>query len=189
MLKDLPELPEARRARYRRDFGLSSYDAEVLVAERPLADFFEKAVAGYSQPKIVANWVTQNLMGALNAKGAAIDNSPVTPEQLVELLNLLEHGVINGKQGKDVLVKMVVTGRTAGTIIKEDGLAQVLDEGAVAKWVEEAMKEFPQSVADVRSGKGQAVGFLVGQVMKKSGGKANPGIVNKLLKDRLKVGS
>lgn len=185
----MPELPEVKRERYRGPWGLSDYDTEVLVGDQALSQFFERTVALMDEPKTVANWVSQNLLGALNAKGIPLNNSPVTPEGLADLLRLLRQGSLSGKQGKEVLITMVMTGKPAAEIVREEGLVQVLDSDLVGRWVDEAMREFPQSVTDVRSGKVQAIGFLVGQVMKKSGGKASPAVVNQVLRERLNSSS
>lgn len=187
VISSMPEMPAMRRQRYRDQYGLSAYDAGVVVAERALSDYVERVIELFPQAKTAVNWITQSLLGALNAEGLPIDRQPVTPDRLAAFLKLLDAGTISGKQGKDVLVKMVKSGKAADAIVKEDGLAQVLDVSAVTAWVDQAIQEFPKSVEDVRQGKTQAVGFLVGQVMKKSGGKANPGVVNQVLKQRLNV--
>jgi aspartyl-tRNA(Asn)/glutamyl-tRNA(Gln) amidotransferase subunit B len=183
--KSIPELPQARKKRLVEDLGLPSYDAEVITSSKSLADFFDAAVKEYSDAKTVANWVMGELLRLLNANNQSIDETLIRPENLAELLKLIDKGTISGKIAKQVFVEMFTTGKTPDTIIKEQGLIQISDESAILTIVDQVIEANPKSVEDVKNGKEKAIGFLVGQVMKATKGKANPGLVNKLLRDRL----
>lgn len=182
--KTLPELPLARRNRL-VSLGLSDYDAGVITASRAFAEFFDQALAHYIDAKTLANWVMGDFSRLLNAKGLSIGESPVKPEQLAELLSLIEKGTISGKMGKSVIEEMFETGSDPGVIVKEKGMAQISDAGALAGIIDEIVAANPQSVEDFKAGKERAIGFLVGQVMKATKGQANPGLVNQLLKEKL----
>lgn len=181
----LPELPDARRKRYMEDFGLSRYDATVLTSTKELGDYFEACVAAYPQPKTVANWVMGELARLLNASNLEITASPVTPDKLVALLRLIDDGTISGRIAKTVFEEMFTTRKDPATIVREKGLVQIADAGALRAVVEEVIKANPRSVQDYKGGKEKALGFLVGQVMKATRGKANPALVNELLKEML----
>lgn len=181
----LPELPDPKKHRFMDDFGLSAYDAAVLVAEQKNAAYFE-AVATGNDAKKAANWVTTELFGALNKAGKTIDESPITAENLAGLLELIEDGSISGRIAKDVFAEAFETGKDMAKIIEEKGLKQVSDTGALEKLVEEAISENPAQVEEFKAGKEKLIGFFVGQVMKKSKGQANPGMVNKILVEKLK---
>ncbi len=181
--KTLPELPDAKKKRF-IDMGLSSYDASVLVAEKERAAFYEK-VANNNDAKMAANWVTTELAGALNKAGKSLDESPVSAEQLSGLLKLIADDTISGKIAKDVFAAMFASGKDAAAIVEEKGLKQVTDTGAIEKIVDEVLAENPDKIAEYKSGKDKLFGFFVGQTLKKSGGKANPAIVNDLLKKKL----
>ncbi|MDD3654278.1 MAG: Asp-tRNA(Asn)/Glu-tRNA(Gln) amidotransferase subunit GatB [Desulfotomaculaceae bacterium] len=183
--RSLPELPDDRKERYVREYGLPAYDAMVLTNTRELADYFEACVAAYPNPKTVSNWVMGDLSRLLNASGVDITNCSIKPRQLSELLQLIDKGTISGKIAKTVFEEMFASGKAAETIVKEKGLVQISDEGAITAIVEEVIANNQKSVDDYRAGKDKALGFLVGQVMKASKGKANPALVNKLLKERL----
>lgn len=183
--KSIPELPQARKKRLVEDLGLPSYDAEVITSSKSLADFFDAAVREYSDAKTVANWVMGELLRLLNANNQSIDETLIRPENLAELLKLIDKGTISGKIAKQVFEEMFTTGKTPDTIIKEQGLIQISDESAILTIVDQVIEANPKSVEDVKNGKEKAIGFLVGQVMKATKGKANPGLVNKLLRDRL----
>jgi len=183
--KSLPELPDARKERYVRDYGLPGYDAGVLTNTRELADYFEDCLAGYGNPKTVSNWVMGDLSRLLNAKSMDVADCPVRPGQLAALLRLIDGGTISGKIAKGVFDEMFETGKDPEAIVKEKGLLQISDEGAIATAVDEVIAKNPKSVADYRAGKEKAIGFLVGQVMKATRGKANPDLVNRLLKEKL----
>jgi aspartyl-tRNA(Asn)/glutamyl-tRNA(Gln) amidotransferase subunit B len=182
----LPELPDARRARYQAELGLSAYDAEVLTAERPLADFFEDCVALLpGQAKSIANWVMGELTRKLNDGGLSITASPVTPARLTALLKLIEAGTISGKIAKTVFDEMWATGQEPARIVEEQGLVQVSDTGAIEQLVDQILAANDAQVAQYRGGNEKVFGFFVGQVMKASKGKANPALVNELLKSKL----
>jgi aspartyl-tRNA(Asn)/glutamyl-tRNA(Gln) amidotransferase subunit B len=181
----LPELPEQRRQRFVEQFVLSRYDAELLTSSRATADYFEDAVGRLSQPKAIANWMTGELFRLLNAEGVEIGQSKLTPARLVELIELIDQGTISGRIGKEVFEETFRTGAAPREIVEKRGLGQISDTGALERLVDEAIAANPKSVADYRAGKAQALGFLVGQVMKSSRGKANPATVNELLRDRL----
>jgi aspartyl-tRNA(Asn)/glutamyl-tRNA(Gln) amidotransferase subunit B len=189
--KTLPELPENRRARFEKDLGLSPYDAGVLTAEKPLADYYEEGLAPFSSvtrpaaAKPLANWLTTELLGRLNALKKDITQSPIPPSSLAALVDLLLKNTINGKAAKVVFAHLFTHGGDPQTIVNEKGLLQVEDEGQIRLWVEEVVVTNPSIVADIRGGKGGALGSLVGQVMKKSSGRANPQTVNRLLKQIL----
>lgn len=180
----LPELPDAKKKRFTEVFGLSPYDASVLIAEKSRAEFFETAANG-NDPKLAANWLTTELLGALNKSGKTLEESPVTAAQLGGLVKLISDDTISGRIAKDVFAEMMETGKDAAAIVEEKGLKQVTDTGAIEKVIDEVLAENADKVAEYRSGKDKMFGFFVGTVMKKSGGKANPGMVNDLLKKKL----
>jgi aspartyl-tRNA(Asn)/glutamyl-tRNA(Gln) amidotransferase subunit B len=181
--KTLPELPDAKKKRFVA-LGLSAYDAGVIVAEKERADFYEK-VANNNDPKLAANWVTTELAGALNKVSKDLTDSPITAEQLGGLIKLISDNTISGKIAKEVFAEMFTTGKDAAKIVDEKGLKQVTDPAAIEKLVDEVMAENPDKVAEYKSGKDKMFGFFVGQILKRSGGKANPGMVNDLLKAKL----
>lgn len=183
--RSLPELPDARRERYVQEYGLPRYDAGVLTNTKELADYFEACLTGYPNPKAVSNWVMGDLSRLLNANNRDITDCPIKPEQLASMLQLMDKGTISGKIAKTVFEEMFATGKDAEAIVKEKGLVQISDEGAITAVVDEVLAKNPKSVEDFRDGKEKALGFLVGQVMKATRGKANPELVNKLLKERL----
>ncbi|WP_459927576.1 Asp-tRNA(Asn)/Glu-tRNA(Gln) amidotransferase subunit GatB [Desulfosporosinus burensis] len=182
--KTLPELPAARRARLQA-LGLSAYDAGVITQAKALSDFFDAALAYYGDAKTLANWVMGDLTRLLNSNQCSVVDSPISPEKLAELLALIEKGTISGKIAKSVIEEMYNTSKDAKTIVKEKGLAQISDEGALLGIIDSVLAANPQSVEDYRAGKDRAIGFLVGQIMKATKGQANPGVVNQLLKERL----
>lgn len=181
---DLPELPDEKKQRYCEVMGLSPYDASVLSADKASAAYFER-VANDNDPKLAANWMTSELFGRLNKEGKTIEESPVSADQLAGLIQLIADNTISGKIGKTVLDKMFETGKDATTIVEEEGLKQVTDTGAIEKIVDEVIAANPDKVAEYKGGKDKLFGFFVGQVMKASGGKANPAAVNEILKTKL----
>ncbi|MCZ6659971.1 MAG: Asp-tRNA(Asn)/Glu-tRNA(Gln) amidotransferase subunit GatB [bacterium] len=182
----LPELPDAKRARFEDVYGLPAYDAGVLTATRALADYYEAAVEAFADdPKMVSNWVMSELLGLLNRDGREITESPVDPGGLAGLLRLMADGTISGKIAKEVFEEMYATGRDAEAIVEERGLEQISDAGELEALVVQVLSENPDAVERYRSGKTQIVGFLVGQVMKATKGQANPKIVNELLLSNL----
>jgi aspartyl-tRNA(Asn)/glutamyl-tRNA(Gln) amidotransferase subunit B len=180
---DLPELPDEKRQRFQRDFGLSAYDTDILVSDRAIADYFED-VAGGRDAKQAANWVINDLLGHLKKAGEAIETTPVSPARLGALLDLQSEGVISGKIAKEVFEIMFSQGGDPREIVKARGLTQVTDTVAIEKLVDEVIAANQDKVAQVAE-KPSMIGWFVGQVMKASGGKANPQAVNKLLKDKL----
>jgi len=181
----LPELPEAKRARFTAELGLPEYDAEVLSASRELAQYFEATVALFNQPKTVSNWVMGEVTRALNEDGKQIADCPVTPALLAELLKLIEKGTISGKIAKTVFDEMYKSGKEPAVIVQEKGLVQVSDTGAIEAIIDEVLEREAGQVAEYRSGKDKLFGFFVGQVMRASKGKANPAVVNDLLLKKL----
>ncbi|MFC4352866.1 Asp-tRNA(Asn)/Glu-tRNA(Gln) amidotransferase subunit GatB [Fodinicurvata halophila] len=185
---NLPELPDEKKARFIKDYGLTPYDASVLVAEQANAAFFEAVLGegGKRDPKTVANWVTVNFFGALNASGLDLKDAPVGAEQLGGLIDLIADGTISGRIAKDVFEEMWATGKDAAAIVEEKGLKQITDTGEIEAIVDTVIAENPDQAEQYRSGDNpKVIGWFVGQVMKASQGKANPGMVNQLLKDKL----
>lgn len=182
----IPELPDARQARYIAEYGLSSYDAGVLTASMKLANFFEDSLKYTSDAKASANWIMGDLLGYLNANNLELDDVKITSQGLGEMIQLIEKGTISTKIAKTVFKGTLETGKSPAQIVEEQGLVQISDEGAIVAIVDQIIAANPQSVEDFRAGKDKAIGFLVGQIMKETKGKANPGLVNKLLMERLK---
>ncbi len=180
----LPELPDAKKARFITDYGLKAYDASVLVAEKPSADFYETVAKG-RDGKLAANWVTVELFGALNKSGKSIADSPVSAAALGELVGLIQDNTISGRIAKDVFEEMFATGKAAAAIVEEKGLRQVTDTGAIATAIDQILAQHSDKLAEYRGGKDKLFGFFVGQVMKATGGKANPALLNDLLKQKL----
>lgn len=181
----LPELPDARKKRFIQDYKLPEYDADVLTSSKGLADFFEQCVHIYNNPKVVSNWVMGELLRMMNAADQEIEDMQVKPAGLARMLELMDQGTISGKIAKTILEDMFNSGKDPEVIVKEKGLEQISDENVIENVVDEVIAANPKSIADYRGGKKQALGFLVGQVMKSTRGKANPGLVNKLLRDKL----
>jgi aspartyl-tRNA(Asn)/glutamyl-tRNA(Gln) amidotransferase subunit B len=185
LAQDLPELPDAKRARFIKDYGLSAYDADVLIAEKEAADYFE-AVARGRDPKQAANWVINELFGRLNKEGGNIVDSPVTADQLGAILNLINAGTISGKIAKDVFDIVWTEGGDPARIVEARGLKQVTDVGAIEKAVGAVMAANPDKVEQAKA-KPALIGWFVGQVMKATQGKASPQAVNELLKSKLGI--
>jgi aspartyl-tRNA(Asn)/glutamyl-tRNA(Gln) amidotransferase subunit B len=181
--KNLPELPDEKKARFMRDFSLSAYDAGVLVAERETADYFETVAKG-RDGKTAANWVINELFGRLNKESIDIVNSPVTANQLASMLDLIKDGTISGKIAKDLFEIVWIEGGDPRAIVEQRGMKQVTDTGAIEKVVDEIIAGHPDKVADAKTNP-KAIGWFVGQVMKSSGGKASPQAVNDILKRKL----
>jgi aspartyl-tRNA(Asn)/glutamyl-tRNA(Gln) amidotransferase subunit B len=179
----LPELPDAKKARFIEQYGLSAYDAEVLVAERAAADYFEQAAEG-RDAKLVANWVIGDLFGALNRAGRDIARAPVTPERLGRLVGMIQAGAISGRIAKDVFQRMLETGEDPKKIVAEQGLAQISDTGALDQVIDALIAANPAQVAGYQKNP-KALGWFVGQVMKATKGQANPQLVNDLLRKKL----
>jgi len=182
--KSLPELPDAKRARFVDAYGLTAQDADVLVAEKASADYFESVAVG-RDAKLAANWVTGELFAALHRLGVGIEQSPIPAEALGELLDLMREGTISGRLAKDVFAAMLETGKPARDIVEDRGLRQVTDSGAIEGAVAAVLAREPDKVAEYRGGRDKLFGYFVGQVMKATQGKANPGLVNEVLRRRL----
>ena len=181
----LPELPDAKKERFIAQYGLKAYDASVLTAELDSADFFETVARGRKDPKLAANWVIGDWFASLKRAGKDVAQAPVAAAALAGLLDLIEDGTISGRIAKDVFALMVETGRQAGAIVEEKGLRQVTDTGAIEAAVDRVIAENAAKAAEYRAGKQALSGWFVGQVMKATGGKANPALVNEILKRKL----
>jgi len=182
---ELPELPDARRERYMRDYGLSAYDAGVLTASKDLSDYYEEVVKHCQDPKTAANWVMVELMGYVNAQGIEVRDVKLSPANLGKLITLINKGTISGKIAKQVFKELLETDRDPEAIVKEKGLVQITDPEVLRPIVLQVLDANAQSVVDYKNGKDRALGFLVGQVMKATKGKANPELVNKLLLEEI----
>lgn len=183
--KAMPELPSAMLERFESEFRLNFSDASQLVAEKDLAEYFETVARVTGNPKAAANWILSELARELNNIGVAISGSPVSAENLGGLIKLVDEGKISGKQAKEVLTEMFGSGKTADQVVSEKGLEQISDAGAIEKLVDEVIAQNPEQVNAYRSGNDKLLGFFVGQIMKQSSGKANPQVVNKILKSKL----
>lgn len=181
----MPELPEARRKRFSEQYGLSYADASQLVSERSLADYYEKAVEASGNARTTANWIRSELLRELEANGLSASDSPIAAAELGALVRMIAEAKISGKQGKDVLVEMFKTGKSAATIVEEQGLVQVSDTGEIDSLIDSVIAANPDQVTSYRSGKETLFGFFVGQVIRASKGKANPKIVNERLRAKL----
>src|SRR5262249_27149497 len=182
----LPELPWAKRERFEREYGVSSYDAGVLADDLALSRYFEAAARGTNRGKAIANFVINDLLSALSAGGIELDACRIQPEHLAGLAALIESGAINSKQGKEVFAEMFQNGQAPEAIVQARGLKQESDLGAIEAMCREVIAANPKSVEDFRAGKAAAINFLKGQVMKVSKGKANPGLVGETLERLLK---
>lgn len=185
-LKDnLPELPAAKKARLMEEDGLPAYDAGIITASKAAADFYDGVRAHYGDAKKISNWIMGDLLAQVNALGIDLAEIKIQPEQLAALLKLQDDGTISGKIAKEVFAEMFATGKDPEAIIKEKGLVQISDEGALGTVIEDVLNSNPKSIEDYKAGRKQAMGFLVGQVMKATKGQANPALVNKLLAEKL----
>jgi aspartyl-tRNA(Asn)/glutamyl-tRNA(Gln) amidotransferase subunit B len=185
--ESLPEMRDQKKARFIGEYGIPEYDASVLTLSKPLADFFEKCVEGFRQPKTVSNWLMGDFLRELNNQNIDADQSPIGPEHVVGMLKLIDQGVISGKIAKTVFEEMFSSGEHAEAIVKRKGLIQITDEDELESVVETVMAENPDEVEAYRGGKDKLLGFFVGQVMKATGGKANPGLANRILKEKLRA--
>lgn len=182
----LPELPQAKRERFIADYGLTDYDAGVLTASKPVAQYFEDAVAAGAEAKAASNWVTSELMGALNAEGLEIGDAKIAPAGLAELIKLITEGTLSSKLAKEVFGHMFENGKSASVIVEEKGLKQVSDTGELEGVLQKIFDDNPDEVAQFKAGKQKLMGFFVGQVMKQTKGQANPKLVNELVRKILK---
>jgi len=181
----IPELPAARLRRFMQAYQLTEYDATILTNSKGLADYFEACVKEFPHPKTVSNWVTGELLRELNLSSTEPESSPVSPERLCELLQLVDSGTVSLKAARELFPELYTTGKTPAQLVEEKGLLQVSDEGSLTVLIKEVLVQFPSQVEQFRGGKEAVLGFLVGQVMKASKGTANPGKVNELLKRSL----
>jgi aspartyl-tRNA(Asn)/glutamyl-tRNA(Gln) amidotransferase subunit B len=182
---NLPELPMEKRRRFVEQYHIPEYDAGVLTSSKVLADYYETAVEGFPEPKTVSNWVMGDLLGALHGDGKEITDSLVTPTRLAGLLKLIKDGTISGRIAKTVFEEMIRTGGDASRIVMEKGLVQVTDHGVIEEAIGRVLKADPDLVESYRKGRKKVTGFIVGQVMKETRGKANPQLVNELLRKKL----
>jgi len=182
----LPELPDAKKARFVKEYELPEQDGIVITGSKELADYFEACVARFPQPKKVSNWIMVELLRELKRDDREIDKCPVTPQALANLLKMVEEDVISGKIAKTVFEEMYATGKTPEDIIEEKGLKQVTDEGEIGEVIDSVLATHPNEIEEFRAGKEKLLGFFIGQIMKQTRGKANPKIVNDMLKDKLR---
>jgi aspartyl-tRNA(Asn)/glutamyl-tRNA(Gln) amidotransferase subunit B len=184
----LPELPVQRCFRLMEQYGLSPYQAEIITSSKNLADFFEETLAHYPQPQKVSNWLIGDILGLLNSTGQEIKEVTFTPLHFSALLKLLDAGTLSGRLAKEVLEASFLSGKHPEEIVKEKGLAQISDEEKLLPVIEEVIKGNPGAVSDYTGGNKKAIGFLVGQVMQRTRGQANPQLVTELLKKQLGEG-
>ncbi|MCE7792549.1 Asp-tRNA(Asn)/Glu-tRNA(Gln) amidotransferase subunit GatB [Salipaludibacillus sp. CUR1] len=184
--ESIPELPDARQKRYIKKLGLPEYDAKVLTQQKAMSDFFEEGLEFDGPPKQLSNWLMGEVSAYLNQNGKEITDVPLTPDALVKMIQLIEKGTISSKIAKKVFKELIEKGGDPEKIVKDKGLVQISDEGEIREMVVKTLDENPQSVDDYKNGKDKAIGFLVGQIMKASKGKANPQVVNKLLVEEIK---
>ena len=185
---ELPELPAAKRHRYADDLGLSQYDARVLTDERPMADYYEAVVAAGGDAKLSANWVTGDIAAYVNSKRLSYAELPFRPDQLAEMVKLIDGGKISGKIAKEILPELLEKGGSPKAIVDERGLGMISDPAAIQAIVDELLAAHPDEVEAFRGGKNKLQGFFVGQLMKKTGGKADPKLANQILSRKLKGG-
>ena len=184
-MSELPELPEKKRERFIQNYKIPEYDAGVLTASKEIADYYEKSASLYPEFKVISNWVMGELLRELKNDGQKINESPIKPEDLVELLKLIDKGTLSAKMAKTVFEEMYQSSKTAIEIVSKKGLAQITDSSAIENLVDEILQLNTDQVEQYKNGKEKVFGFLVGQIMKKSKGQADPALVNKLLKDRI----
>jgi aspartyl-tRNA(Asn)/glutamyl-tRNA(Gln) amidotransferase subunit B len=184
--KSLPELPIEKKERFVKQFGIPEYDAKIITLTKSSSAYYEDTLRLFNEPKTVSNWMMGELLRQLKHDEREIDQCPVTPQHLAEMLSMIKEGTISGKIAKDVFEEMYRTGDHPEKIVREKGWVQILDEGEIEKAIERAMETNPKQVEDYRKGKEKIFGFFVGEVMKQTKGKANPKLVNELLKKKLK---
>ena len=183
--ENLPELPQEKKERFVEEYGLPPYDAGVLTSSRELADYYEAAAKAAGDPKTASNWVMGEVLRLLKEDGRLIAECPVKPEALADLIGMVEKGKISGKVAKEVFADMYKTGKTPEEVVAEKGLTQISDEGELIEVIDRVLAENAENVDRYRKGEEKLLGFFVGQVMKATRGQANPGAVNKLLKEKL----
>ncbi|HHV74154.1 MAG TPA: Asp-tRNA(Asn)/Glu-tRNA(Gln) amidotransferase subunit GatB [Thermoanaerobacterium sp.] len=183
--KSLPEMPEHKKERFVTQYGIPEYDASVITSSKPLADFFEKCVLEYSSAKTVSNWIMGEMMRLLKETGKEVEEVLIKPHQMASLLNLIDNGTITGSIAKTVFEEMFATGKNPEEIVEEKGLKQLSNENEIREIALKVIEDNPKSVEDYKNGKDKAIGFLVGQIMKATKGKANPQLANKILLEEL----
>jgi aspartyl-tRNA(Asn)/glutamyl-tRNA(Gln) amidotransferase subunit B len=184
--KNLPELPSEKRERFIREYQIPEYDAEILTSTKAMANYYEESIRLFPEPKTVSNWMMGELLRELKRDEREIDQCPVTPRHLTEMLKMMKEGTISGKIAKDVFEEMYRTGDRPEKIVKEKGWIQILDGGEIERAIQRVMEANPKLVEDYQKGKEKLFGFFVGEVMKETKGKANPKLVNELLRKKLK---
>jgi len=184
--KGLPELPDEKKDRFVKNYGIPEYDAEILTSTKAMAFYYEECVRLFQEPKTVSNWMMGDLLRELKRDEKEIDQSLLTPSHLAEMLSMIKEGTISGKIAKDVFEEMYRSGERPAKIVKDKGWTQILDTGEIERAIEKTMKANPKQVEDYQKGKEKLFGFFVGEVMKETKGKANPKLVNELLKEKLK---
>jgi aspartyl-tRNA(Asn)/glutamyl-tRNA(Gln) amidotransferase subunit B len=182
---ELPELPAQKRSRYETELGLSAYDARVLTDDREVAEYFEAAILCGSNPKLVANWVMGDIAAYRNKNNINIKDLALTPQNLAELINLIENNTISGKIAKDILPELLINGGSPQKLVEKKGLISISDTGELEKIIDEILTAYPGELEKYRSGKTNLKGFFVGQVMKKTNGRADPKLTNQLLSQKL----
>ena len=183
--KRLPELPDEKRDRFIQEYEIPEYDAGVLTSSKALADFFEGSIKEYRKPKVISNWIMGDLLRELKISGIDVDEALIKPVQLSKMIKMIDDGIISGKIAKTVFEEVYKTGKDPEVIVKEQGLVQITDESEIEGYVERVIAENPKEAEAYRGGKDRLIGFFVGQVMKLSGSKANPAVVNEMIKKRL----
>jgi aspartyl-tRNA(Asn)/glutamyl-tRNA(Gln) amidotransferase subunit B len=181
----LEELPDDKAIRYEKEFGLTNYEIEVLVSDKIVANFFEEAALDCSDKKTLANWIIGELFSYLNKNDTELENSKIKPNHLSSLVNMIKDGKISGKIAKAIFQEMFETGKEPDLIINEQGLIQISDDNIIEKYIDEVLKNNQDKVIEYKSGKDKLFGFFVGQIMKISDGKANPSMINDLLRQKL----
>jgi aspartyl-tRNA(Asn)/glutamyl-tRNA(Gln) amidotransferase subunit B len=183
----LPELPDARSDRLMKEFGIEADEAKILSLNKSMADFFEETANGGADAKKASNWLLSDISAELNKSDQEIDGTAFTPKHLIDLLKLIDKGTISGKMAKDIFKTSFDTGKLPSAIVEETGSVQITDEDAIGMMVEQVLLENPQAVEDLRNGQDRAIGFLVGQIMRLTQGKASPDVVNKLIREKIKL--
>jgi aspartyl-tRNA(Asn)/glutamyl-tRNA(Gln) amidotransferase subunit B len=183
--KNLPELKDVRRTRFIEQYGLPEYDVAILTSSKPVASYFEECLKIYNNPKTTSNWIMTELLRELNNREMEPDECPVSPRHLAAMVQMIDNNIISGKIGKQVFAEMLESGKMPEDIVKEKGLAQITDTGEIERVVDNVLSENPEAAEGIRAGREKAMAFLVGQVMKKTKGKANPQLVNKILREKI----
>ncbi|MFC1631364.1 Asp-tRNA(Asn)/Glu-tRNA(Gln) amidotransferase subunit GatB [Candidatus Omnitrophota bacterium] len=183
--ESLPELPQQRAQRFISDYQIPEYDAAVLTSDKYLAEYFEQCVRFYPKPKVVSNWLMTELLAQLNSRNLQARNLPIKPESLVAVFQMIDQGIISGKIAKEILPEMLDTKKEAGQIVQDKGLRQISDSGELEEIIQKVIAENPKPVSDYYQGQDKAFMFLIGQIMRHSRGKANPKIINQILKTEL----